>query len=57
MLPERILQDRLFESESLSSLKEVRLNEQEFSAGIFISDIKYDYSRSQNKNLFYLLND
>ena len=46
-------QDGLLGSESSSSLKEVRFNKQEFPAGTLVFNIKYDYLRSQNDNLFY----
>ena len=46
-------QDGLLGSELSLSLSEVRFIEQEFSAGTPVFNIKYDYPRSQNHNLFY----
>ena len=40
-----------------SSLREVRLNKQEFLAGKPESNIKYHYPGSQNNDHFYLFND
>ena len=42
----RTPQDGLLGSESSSSLREVGFSEQEFSAGIPVSNIKYDHPRS-----------
>lgn len=56
-LPRCISQDGLFASQSISFLKEVRFSEQKFPAGSFVSNIKYNYRRSQNNNLFYPLYD
>ncbi len=53
----RTPQDGLFASESSSSLREVRFREQEFPAGISVSDIKYHHPDSQNDNLFHPFND
>ncbi len=53
----RTPQDRLLASESSSPLKEIRFSEQEFPAGIPVSDIKYHHLSSQNNNLFHLFND
>ena len=50
-------QDGLLESESSSSLREVRFSEQEFPAGTLVSNIKYDHLESQNDNLFYLFHN
>ena len=54
---EHTLQDGLLESESLSSLREVRFSKQEFSTTIPVSNIKYIHLRSQNDNLFYLFHN
>ncbi len=51
------LQDRLFISKLLLSLREVRFSKQEFPAGKLISNKKYHYQGSQNNNLFYLFID
>ncbi len=56
-LSEYISQDGLLVSELLSSLKEVRFTEKEFSASIPILDIKYPHSGSQKKNSFHLFNN
>ena len=53
----RTPQDELLGSELSSSLKEVRFSEQEFSADTLVSNINYDYLRSQNNNLFYLFHN
>lgn len=50
-------QARLFTSELLASLKEVKFNKKEFFAGKLVSDIKYYYPNSQNNNSFYLFNN
>ena len=50
-------QARLFASESLSSLREVRFSKQEFSAGKPVSDIKHHHFGFQNNNLYYPFND
>ena len=50
----RTPQDRLPGNELSSSLREVRFSEQEFSAGIPVSNIKYDHLGLQNDTLFYL---
>lgn len=50
-------QDRLFASESLLSLIEIRFSKLEFSTNIPISDIKYQHPSSQNNNSFYLFNN
>ena len=47
----------LLRSKLSSSMREVRFNNQEFTTSIPISNIKYNYLRFQNKNLFYLFND
>lgn len=52
-----IFQNRLFESELLSFLKEVQFIDQEFVISILVSNIKYNYPKSQNDNLFYLFHD
>ena len=49
----RIPQDGLLGNKLLSSPKEVRFSEQEFSAGTPVFNIKYDHPESQNDNLFY----
>ncbi len=56
-LSRRTPQDGLLTSESSSSLREVRFSEQEFSAGIPVSDIKYHHLGSQNNNPFHPFND
>ena len=53
----RTFSDGLLGSKSLLSLKEVRFYEKKFPAGILISNIKYNYLRSQNDNLFYLFHN
>ncbi len=47
----------LLGSESSSSLREVRFNDQEFAAGTPVSNIKYNYPGFQNNNLFHLFHD
>ena len=56
-LSERIPQNGLLASESLSFFREVRFSEQKFPVGKPISDIKYYYLSSQNHNPFKLFND
>ncbi len=53
ILPGRTPQAGLLGSESSSSLREVRFRDQEFAAGISISNIKYNHPGFQNNNLFY----
>lgn len=50
-------QNRFLANELLSSLRKIKFNEQEFSIGKFVSDIKYHYLDSQNNNSFYSFND
>lgn len=52
-----ISQDRLLTSESSSYFIKVWFCKQDFSADKSISNIKYNYSGSQNNNLFNLFND
>ena len=42
----------LSRSELSSSLREIKFGNQEFAAGAFISNIKYNYPGFQNDNLF-----
>ena len=49
----RTPQDGLLGSNSLSSLREVKFNKQEFPTGTLVSSIKYDHLESQNDNFFY----
>ncbi len=51
------LQAGLFGSESSSSLREVRFNDQEFAADTSISNIKYNHPGFQNNNPFYPFHD
>lgn len=51
-LSKHIPQDKLFISESLSFLREIRFHEQEFFAEIPISNIKY-YDLSTHNNRFF----
>ena len=53
----RTSQDRLFESRSPSSLREVRFSEQELPTGTPVSNIKYDHLESKDNNLFYLFHN
>ena len=53
----RISQDGLLESELSSSLREIRFSKREFFTGTLVSNIKYNYLRSQNDNLFYLFHN
>ncbi len=53
----RTPQDGLLARELSSSLREVRFSEQEFSAGIPVSNIKYQHPGSQNDNPFHPFND
>ncbi len=53
----RTSQDGFLASESSSSLREVRFSEQEFPAGISVSDIKNYHPGSQNDNPFHPFND
>ena len=57
MLYKHISQDGLLANESSSFLRNVWFSEQEFLAGIPVSDIKYNHSESQNNNNFYPFND
>lgn len=50
---EHTLQDWLFRRELLASLREIKFSDQEFIAGISISNIKYNDLESQNHNLFH----
>ncbi len=54
---EKIPQDELLTSESLSLLREEWLTGNEFPAGTPISDIKYNHLGLQHKNSFYLFKD
>ena len=49
----RTLQTRRFGSELSSFLRKVRFSNQEFTAGIPVSNIKYNHPIFQNNNLFY----
>lgn len=55
-LSELAPQDGFFASESSSSLKMIRLSEQEFFTCKPVLDVKYYHSGFQNINLFYLFN-
>ena len=50
-------QTGLLRSESLSFMRKIRFSDQEFAAGIPISNIKYNYPRFQNDILFYPFHD
>ena len=50
-------QTGLLEYKLSSSLREVRFSDQEFAAGIPISNIKYNNPKFQNNNFFYLFHD
>ena len=52
-----IPQARLFASELLSFLKEVKIGKQEFPADKFILEIKYHHPGFPNNNSFYPFND
>ena len=56
-LAERTSQHGLFRSELSSFVREVRFSDQEFAAGIFISNIKYNHPRFENDYIFYLFHD
>ena len=49
----RISQDRLLGSESSLFLREIRFSKEEFPTGTPVSNIKFNYPRLQNDNLFY----
>ncbi len=53
----RTPQTGLLGSESSSSLREVKFNDQEFAAGTLVSNIKYNHPRFQNDNLFHSFHD
>ncbi len=53
----RTPQAGLLGSESSSSLREVRFSDQEFAAGIPVSNIKYNHLGFQNNNLFHSFHD
>ena len=56
-LARHTLQTGLFGIELSSSLREIRFSDQEFAAGIFIFNIKYNHSVFQNDNSLYLFHD
>ena len=56
-LSEHTPQDVLFGSELSLFLREFRFGNQEFAAGTFVSNIKYNHSRFHNNNSFYLFYD
>lgn len=56
MLSGRTPQNRLLANELLFSSRLIWFSEKKFLAGKPISDIKYNYRRSQNNNNFYLFN-
>lgn len=57
MLSQYILQDRFFVNKLLLFLKKIWLSEQNIFAGIYISNIKFNYPKSQNINIYYLFNN
>lgn len=57
ILFERISQDGLFANKSSFLLREIWFSKQEFFASTLVSDIKYNYPRSQNNNIFYVFNN
>lgn len=56
-LSKRTPQNRLLANESLSSLREVKFNKQEFLASKPILEVKYHHPSFRNNNLFDLFNN
>ena len=52
-----IPQAGLFKNKLLSSLIEVKFNDQEFITSTLVSNIKYNHPRFQNNNIFYLFHN